>query len=114
MGNGRSPIELIPLDEADIQRLASRLSADAARTLNEVQGEGPRQDLLRGWIAAATLSRRPPQVNQAELRTFYENLDPETKEHLENLPRDRRRSELRQLFMKRRFEERRRPFVHPS
>ena len=109
-GPGRSPIDLIQLDDADVRRLSDQLSEQVRHTLEEVQDDQQRQDLLRSWVAAANLSRRLPQVSQRELRTFHGNLPPETREHLENLPRDRRRSELRQLYMKQRFQEKRRPF----
>ena len=105
----RSVMDVVQLTDEDVNRLASGLSKEVRQTLAEVQDDQDRQDLLRRWVAAALFSHMMPKVTDDELEPFYDQLPPALKERLENLPRSRMKSELRRLYVKKRFEERGRP-----
>ena len=108
-GSERFILDIVRLTDEDVNRLASYLSEEVRRTLAEVHDDQNRQDLLRRWVAAALFSRSMPRATEDELRALYNKLPHAQKERLENLPHGRRMSELRRMYVKKRFEEGGRP-----
>ena len=108
-GPERFVMDIVRLTDEDVNRLARQLSDEVRQTLQEVQDDQDRQDLLRRWVAAAIFSRSMPRATEDELKALYNHLPPAQKERLENLPRGRRMSELGRMYVKKRFEERGRP-----
>ena len=96
---GPRPELLRPTPE-DIERLKGQLSPGALARVQKAEEEGKLTELAESWMRAAMAGRRlGPPVDRAELERFYrEELDPEERELLESLPRERMHSRLMLMF----------------
>lgn len=85
--------------------LVARLSPSAQDTIAATKDDSEKRLLVQSWVNAAIFSRRGsrPSVPQEALDEFFANLDAADKDYLNNLPPDRQREELEQLFMRHRL-----------
>jgi hypothetical protein len=111
--------EFLRPGEADIQSLKKDLSATAKQEFNKAESEGRLAELAERWLRAAMFSRRTaPEVPREALQKFYAELEPRTREYLENLSAERMEQELVRLYhysqFRKFFDPDRSPFPRPG
>jgi hypothetical protein len=90
-----------PEDEARLQSLVSR---EARELLDSLDDDQERSRVLQTWIRAAWFSRMRPPIDRKDLDAFAaQQLDPQQREWLENLPRERMYHELRRIYSQDQF-----------
>lgn len=101
-GVGRDLLKPTP---EDVERLTSRLSAEAQADLEKAKSEGHLPELAEAWMRATMFSRFAwPAVDREQLRRFYkEDLDPDQRAYLESLPPERMQFELVKMYHAHRF-----------
>lgn len=89
----------------DREALAQKLSPQAQATIAAAKGDPEKIKLVQSWVSAAIFSRRGnrPDISPEVLEAFFRQLDPAEKDYLNNLPPDRKREELEQLFIRNRM-----------
>ena len=96
--------ELLQPTEDDIKQLATQLSPLARDTLASVRDVKEREQLIQRWTRAVLDSRARPPLGKEELQRFLqEDIAPEQRAYLENLPRERMRIELQRMYFRHRF-----------
>jgi len=87
---------------ADRETLTKRLSQSAQNMITAAKDDPEKRRLVQGWINAAIFSRRGdrPSVTLSTLDEFFESMDPAEKDYFNNLPPDRKRDELEQLYLR--------------
>ena len=85
------------------QQLVGRLSQSAQDMIAAVKDDPEKKRLVQSWVNAAFFSRRgsPLRVSPQALGEFFQDLEAGEKDYLNNLPPDRKRVELEQLYMRR-------------
>jgi len=105
-GDDLQLFERLQPTEADLENLASDLSARAREILDEPRDRIEREKLLQNWVTAALESRIRPEVAPEQLRRFLsEELTDEERQDLESWPRERMRFEVRRLYWKNQMRE---------
>lgn len=104
MNDGRFLERLKPSVE-DRRELIARLSQPAQEALAAARDDPEKRMLIQNWVNAALFSRRGnrPGVAPEELDGFFANLDAAERDYLDNLPPDRKRDELEQLYLRSRM-----------
>jgi hypothetical protein len=88
-----------PLTTEEIQMLTDQLSERARDALNKSEDVEAQNRIVRDWIGAGFFSSFRPHVSDEELKRFLEeHVDAKQREYLENLPRERMRTELLKLY----------------
>jgi len=84
----------------DIASLRSKLSSqEAIKAMTKVKTPKAQAMLIRGWLHAAAMSRSRLNVSQEEIQRFYrEDLKPEHREAVEQLPADQMAKRLREYY----------------
>lgn len=109
-------VRIAPSDE-EIKDLEGKLS-DATRKLLEQTPTPQKQATLFRWIGTAMFNKAAGSVSEAELSRFYkEVLAAQEREHLDSLPAEAARRELRHLYFRHQWrkggDESRPPFTRP-
>ena len=101
MNDNRFLERLKPSTE-DRRELLARLSESARDTIAAVKDDPEKRQLIQSWVNAVLFSRRGnrPKVAREALDEFFANLDAAERDYLNNLPPDRKREELEQLYMR--------------
>jgi hypothetical protein len=88
----------------DRRKLVKRLSQAAQDVIAAAKDDLEKRQLIQEWVNAALDSRRSnrPRVAPEALDGFYADLDASERDYLDNLPPDRKRQELEQLFLRNR------------
>jgi len=89
----------------DRQKLVKELSAAAQDAIAAVKDDTEKTRLVQSWVNATIMSRRGnrPRVSPDALEAFLADLDAAERDYLNNLPPDRKREELEQLYMRNRI-----------
>ncbi len=87
---------------AERQALIDRLSAPAQATINAAKDDPEKRELIQRWISAAIFSRlgNRPRIPPEMLEAYFDGLDAEDQDYLNNLPPDRKEVELERLFLR--------------
>ena len=109
-------VQIAPSDE-EIKDLEGKLS-DATRKLLEQTPTPQKQATLFRWIGTAMFNKAAGSVSEEELSRFYkEVLAAQECEHLDSLPAEAARRELRHLYFRHQWrkggDESRPPFTRP-
>ena len=89
----------------DRKELVKNLSAAAQDAIAAVKDDAEKTRLVQSWVNAIIMSRRGnrPRVSPEALEIFLTDLDATERDYLNNLPPDRKREELEQLYMRNRM-----------
>ena len=109
-------VQIAPSDE-EIKDLEGKLS-DATRKILEQTPPSQKKATLLRWIGMAMFNKAAGNVSEDELSRFYkEDLTPKEREHLDSLPAEAARRELRHLYFRHQWrkggDESRPPFTRP-
>lgn len=90
---------IVPSDE-EIKDLESKLS-DATKKILEQSPASQKKFTLLRWIGMAMFNKAAGKISEEELSRFYkDDLAPKEREHLDNLPAEAARRELRQIYFR--------------
>ena len=98
-------LERLKPSSEERKELVARLSQSAQDTIVALKDDSEKKRLIQGWVNAAIFSRRGnrPKIDIEALDEFFTNLDAAERDYLNNLPPDRKRKELEQLYMRNRM-----------
>lgn len=92
-------LDIVDITDKDIATLSGQLSPEARKTLEEAANNNDKLNAVKFWVFAATISRRFQRVSDEQLKRFMaERVDKNTRDWLENLPRDQMLNHLRRMY----------------
>jgi hypothetical protein len=101
----REPGKAIPAPSGeDVARLYGQLSADARTALDGLPDTARKVAIVHEWARGAVFSRMTPIVSQDDLRRFFtQDLTPQDRERIVQMPPEQMQQELRRLYFTHRF-----------
>jgi hypothetical protein len=89
-------MEQLKIDESERAELIGKLTLPAADVYRQQVNEQDKQRVLQNWVSATMF--RPRMPSSDELRELLNNLSPEERDRIENLPPEQMKAELTRHF----------------